>query len=979
MSSPIVKGMPYATMRYESLNSIGAGGQVLLPTVASELPFGDDQSVVVVDGAAELHCHDAASASSVPMRVERELEIYIQSNDFTWLVVFSEPVLVRCMEGSGGSMLQVVGSDRAADGEEGDPPFFIRTTILNTCTTGKNPIYCNPDNLLPSSEDYDQIIRSNAHLFPGPNADFSYEFYKHNDTSEEDTMALLRFDWDVQDMRRSTRLTSSTSTNTSDSQKTADLVMFSLLHHRDMMDHVPSPSFADDKLYCASSLNGLTCLLSGSSWDLVEEMPDVSFRAPRPPAPWAIPAIAESLKEDMTFKLPDYFQRGAGDTYFSGKMLARLARVLLINEELDEICNGPATAWERDLDNSTSQTTYADACSSAKLPTGDDFSMALDSLRSSVEIWINGTGETPFVFDSAWGGVVSCGCNFDESTGSCQNKFPDCPAFYNTGLNFGNAFYNDMHFHYGYHILAAAAVAHFDHDWGERHFENVLLLIRNIANPTKEDSHFPIMRHKDVFQGHSWANGISRPYLNGKNQESSSEAIAAYESVALYGKVMADVFGLDQRARQEYEAAKEVRNVGKLMTAMELRSTKRYYHVRQGSSESSSTSESRIFPTVYTPHVVGIMWQTMAQFQTWFGNAPYLAYGIQLMPLTPISEERDSVDWAKEMYPALAASCDADGACAEGGWSVVELASMATVGHAQKAFERAQATLSSQTFDSAGGNGHSMSNTLWYIATRPPVAEPLRLPDKTPPSSTTSNSPGDDHELTDCHCPTTCTDTALDAKANLYSCRERIQWVMDSFDKTQMDACVQVAALDFPDECGPCDPLRNGAGGGDDKNGTIAAGQDDDLVPVCPPCTDKQCKSDLNRCPAYERSFVCTDGRNAGGCSQSPWPVQHDGDVLCTACCELTFCPPVSPTLPESAPAVDAVPGNEEVVDHCDLCSRETCRGENAPPMPLCPVAQAPYLCQSGSNIGGCSPQPWSLVDGQCNKCCKLTRGCGGD
>jgi endo-1,3(4)-beta-glucanase len=67
----------------------------------------------------------------------------------------------------------------------------------------------------------------------------------------------------------------------------------------------------------------------------------------------------------------------------------------------------------------------------------------------------------------------------------------------------------------------------------------MLMLVRDIANPSKEDAYFPTFRHKDWFQGNSWASGIfSPPQLNGKNQESSSEAIAAYEAIALYGNEM---------------------------------------------------------------------------------------------------------------------------------------------------------------------------------------------------------------------------------------------------------------------------------------------------------------------------------------------------------------------------------------------------------------------------------------------------------
>ena len=47
-----------------------------------------------------------------------------------------------------------------------------------------------------------------------------------------------------------------------------------------------------------------------------------------------------------------------------------------------------------------------------------------------------------------------CGCNFDGK--KCTNVYPDCPALTDQGQNFGAGFYNDHHFHFGYHIYAAA-------------------------------------------------------------------------------------------------------------------------------------------------------------------------------------------------------------------------------------------------------------------------------------------------------------------------------------------------------------------------------------------------------------------------------------------------------------------------------------------------------------------------------------------
>jgi len=50
----------------------------------------------------------------------------------------------------------------------------------------------------------------------------------------------------------------------------------------------------------------------------------------------------------------------------------------------------------------------------------------------------------------------SCGCLYDGDSQSCSNAFPDCPALGDQGNNFGFSFFNDHHFHLGYHLYAAA-------------------------------------------------------------------------------------------------------------------------------------------------------------------------------------------------------------------------------------------------------------------------------------------------------------------------------------------------------------------------------------------------------------------------------------------------------------------------------------------------------------------------------------------
>lgn len=50
-----------------------------------------------------------------------------------------------------------------------------------------------------------------------------------------------------------------------------------------------------------------------------------------PPSP---PDIRLALKTDIHYELPGNYMRGAGDTYFSGKMLSKLARIIIIAKEV---------------------------------------------------------------------------------------------------------------------------------------------------------------------------------------------------------------------------------------------------------------------------------------------------------------------------------------------------------------------------------------------------------------------------------------------------------------------------------------------------------------------------------------------------------------------------------------------------------------------------------------------------------------------
>ena len=334
-----------------------------------------------------------------------------------------------------------------------------------------------------------------------------------------------------------------------------------------------------------------------------------------------------------------------------------------------------------------------------------------------------------------------------------------------------------------------------------------------------------------------------------------------------------------------------------------------------------------------------------------FGSAPYLAIGIQLLPLTAISESRDNPAWVRELYPEFAESCGAVNDCIKQGWSVLQLATLATVGHVGLAIEKAQ-QLTADVFDSAGGNGHSMTNTLWYLATRPKT-KPIELPEEKKKESPTEETT----EVADCGVPETCTDEVLESDAKGSTCRTRITWLMTAMGYTEARACNKVSN-EFPSTCGACNPGES-------------VEEDNGAESKCPPCSREECLSDLNRCPRYEVTFVCTKGQNIGGCSRTPWDI---GAGFCKSCCEVTVCRDYENFESNEPVDVDLVESEEgEPSSDCVECSKDVCTSE----VNLCPIHSAPYLCVEGDNKGGCSPWPWRTDDGQCKKCCDLKVTCG--
>merc|ERR1740137_46934 len=320
---------------------------------------------------------------------------------------------------------------------------------------------------------------------------------------------------------------------------------------------------------------------------------------------------------------------------------------------------------------------------------------ARDRVKPFIEGWLGGTNANTLLYDNTWGGVVS-GC-----------------GMYDQGCDFGNGMYNDHHFHYGYHIYTAAVLAKADPEWGSLWNDRVLHMISDVAEPSRASSFYPFTRTKDWYDGHAWASGIFM-FGDGKNQESTSESVNGWYAIYLYGLVMGNT---------------RLKDVGRLMTALEIRAAHRYWQM---------TDAESVFPKPFADHkAVGIQWSTKVDYGTWFGGNVEFIHCIQMLPFTPISEELLREEWIKEEYDVLAEAYERTNPPLSEEWKGYIIMAHAVIDpHA--AYGEA---LQLPKYD----DGNTKSNTLYWIATRPGMEGGQSTQNSTTPGSgpslTTTNKP----------------------------------------------------------------------------------------------------------------------------------------------------------------------------------------------------------------------------------------------
>lgn len=274
-----------------------------------------------------------------------------------------------------------------------------------------------------------------------------------------------------------------------------------------------------------------------------------------------LPAEGIQDRERMLEYLRNEAEKKPGDfkdTYWEGKYLGRLATLSGIAE-------------------------MADAPDLQKV--------FVQEIKRRLENWFTATpGEDGpyFYHNSTWGSLV----------GSKASYGSDMPL-------------NDHHFHYGYFIRAAAEVARLDPEWAKKWEPMVMMLIRDIASPDRQDDMFPYIRCFDKYAGHSWASGDAN-FADGNNQESSSESLNAWYGMMLWGEATGN---------------KLVRDTGIALFNTERTAVEEYWFDVGGTN----------FPKDFDQVALGMIWGGKGAFATWFSGDIDCIHGINWLPFTPAS------------------------------------------------------------------------------------------------------------------------------------------------------------------------------------------------------------------------------------------------------------------------------------------------------------------------------------------------------
>lgn len=391
---------------------------------------------------------------------------------------------------------------------------------------------------------------------------------------------------------------------------------------------------ATKQAFSLTTLKGVAQAISADHWDIQYPMTDVSFTATSAIDPNMLGELQTALTADSSY---DPAAQDDASVYWSGKALSKLARLVQIADEIGDTAT-------RDL--------------------------LLGRLRSKEKAWLDGTTTaTELAYDTTWGGVVN----------ECVTTDQNC--------DFGQGLYSDHHFHYGYHVFASAVIAKYDATFASDYRQKVEWLIRDYANPYRNDPHFARLRHFDVYHGHSWTSGLI-VFGDGRNQESTSEAVNSYYGLQLWGEATGN---------------EDLAKFGHILRIAESVGAQDYWHVKGKNP----------YGAPFDAHpCVGIVWGSKVDYATWFGTGDHGEFvcGIQMIPVTPATEDLLDKAWLDEVWDSKLGPI-AGALALDNGWRDFYAAARANQDRAAGC-----AMIEAQT---AHDDGNSRTNMLHYCATRP--------------------------------------------------------------------------------------------------------------------------------------------------------------------------------------------------------------------------------------------------------------------
>lgn len=408
----------------------------------------------------------------------------------------------------------------------------------------------------------------------------------------------------------------------------ADLLILSWPHHRKTLQ---GPNNVGIQYL---TLKGQMKGVRGNVWTHRHTLSTISWFAQNAPQASCLPELIKTLEAEVNALEPS----NPGDFYFWGGNFGAVARLALIAEHVGR---------------------------------NDLIDKVVVVLKESINHWFDPAHKPAAAFETGWGGFVNA------------------EGWNNTWVDFGNAYYNDHHFHYGYLLAGAAVIGKYDPAWLNQHIDFLNHVARDVGNPSPNDPHYTVTRHLDFFAGHSWASGIANG-AGPRDQESSGEAINGYYGLLLFAHAS------NNQALIDYS---------RLILAIEIAGAQEYWHLYPTINNPEDPYPEQEFRNLVT---VGNVMDTQTGAWLFWGGQRIQIAAIQILPLTPIGQVTYDREWMEQVVPYCKGELDDP---------TIEDAFKSVIYAAYAKVNPQQAYLSSETlFD--WGTGNTASNQLYFVSTQ---------------------------------------------------------------------------------------------------------------------------------------------------------------------------------------------------------------------------------------------------------------------